>query len=625
MSEPIWQLESVHRDGPRPRKARLAPLSLSILPGVTAVIGPSGAGKSTLLNLLVDYEKPDAGTIKFHPNKKAPVPLFWVPPDDGLWPQLTVREHLDAVSPATDAAQIDGLLSDFDLTDHADALPPRLSAGQCDRLSVARALAAGAGVLVMDEPLVHVDAASAVRYWRVVLDHLDRSGASLVFATHDTRSVLAGADRVVCLDDGEMVYAGAVATLYHDPPTERLAGALGPANWVDETDAAAWLDAEGPARCVRPERLAVVPDDAGVGTVDRSHAVGQTTETRVVHSGTGDARWWVHRTAAALEPGQRVAIRVLAMIAVALSLCFVGGCEDATAEMDVEHVRPITMPPVGVRYPAPRGVAIGDDDEVYVLDNAGRVLVYSKDGQRLREWFMPEYSVGKPEGICRLSDGRIVVADTHYYRLVYFDDQGKVLKTVGREGHGPVEFTYPVAVKQDEAGFLYVAEYGEYNDRVQKLTADGEFVLSFGSFGPGAGQFQRPSGIVVRNERVYVADAMNNRVQVFTDTGKFLGVLSDRGEPLRLRFPYDLASDSAGRLYAVEYAGGRLTVLEAAPGNGTRGADGELRVDGRIVGRWSGASGRKGRLATPWGLAVDSRGHVWIADTGNRRLVEVVR
>lgn len=623
MSEMIWQLDAVRRDGND--RARLASLSLSIESGVTAVIGPSGAGKSTLLNLLVRYEKPDAGRVSFTPNSNATTEMFWVPPDDGLWPQMTVREHLDAVTPTADAGAVDGLLADFDLTDCAAAYPPHLSAGQCDRLSVARALASGAGAIVMDEPLVHVDPGAAVRYWRVLHEYLDRTNASLVFATHDTRAVLAGADRVIVLDDSEMIYAGSVSTLYTDPPTERLAGALGSANWFDEDDVTAWLGESGPARCVRPAQLTVQPDDAGVGSVEHSRSVGESTETRIVHGESGETRWWTHRTGAPLEAGQRVALRVLCLLAMVLSVFTFGGCDDVDAEMAIQRMRPITMPPVGIRYPAPRGVAIGDDDEVYVLDNAGRVLVYSKDGERLREWFMPEHSVGKPEGICRLHDGRIVVADTHYFRLVYFDAQGNVLKTVGSEGDGPLQFAYPVAVKQDDAGFLYVAEYGNRNDRVQKLTADGEYVMSFGSFGPGAGQFQRPSGIVVHDGRVFVADAMNNRLQVFTDTGKFLGVLSNGREPLRLRFPYDLAKDREGRLFAVEYAGGRLTIVEPGTGVSDDASDGELRVPGRIVGRWSGASSRKGRLATPWGLAVDSRGHVWIADTGNRRLVEVVR
>ncbi|MFT4637588.1 MAG: sugar lactone lactonase YvrE [Verrucomicrobiales bacterium] len=49
-----------------------------------------------------------------------------------------------------------------------------------------------------------------------------------------------------------------------------------------------------------------------------------------------------------------------------------------------------------------------------VLDDAGRVLVFDRDGKVLRRWSMPDVSVGRPEGVVVLNDGRIVVGDTHY-------------------------------------------------------------------------------------------------------------------------------------------------------------------------------------------------------------------
>ena len=87
----LWKLDSVSLGGnamPRLREA-----SLEIREGVTAVIGHSGAGKTSLLNLLVGFEKPDRGGIA------APRSFFWVPQNNGLWPQHTVREHLEIVSP----------------------------------------------------------------------------------------------------------------------------------------------------------------------------------------------------------------------------------------------------------------------------------------------------------------------------------------------------------------------------------------------------------------------------------------------------------------------------------------------------------------------------------------------
>ena len=85
---------------------------------------------------------------------------------------------------------------------------------------------------------------------------------------------------------------------------------------------------------------------------------------------------------------------------------------------------------------------------------------------------------------------------------------------------------------------MYVADWR--NDRVQKLTADGEFLAKFGESGTADGQFSRPSGVAVDSEgNVYVADWGNQRVQVFDPDGRFLFKL--RGEatpnPWALRIP----------------------------------------------------------------------------------------
>jgi len=256
--------------------------------------------------------------------------------------------------------------------------------------------------------------------------------------------------------------------------------------------------------------------------------------------------------------------------------------------------------------PQPRDVAIGLDDEKVVLDNGGRVLVYDAAGELIRKWDMPESSVGNPEGACVLPDGRIVVADTHYHRVVTFDPQGNVVGMFGELGRGPGQFIYPVAVTTDPAGNLYVAEYGG-NDRIQKFDRTGTLIGQFGSFGTGNGQFQRPSGLVWCDGTLYVVDAFNGRVHVFTDSGSYRGLLGTSGAGLH--YPYDLSLGPDGRLYVVEYGAGRITVLT---------------TDGIVVARYGTTGSGQGQLATPWGLGVDSAGRIWVADTGNRRIVEIV-
>lgn len=264
------------------------------------------------------------------------------------------------------------------------------------------------------------------------------------------------------------------------------------------------------------------------------------------------------------------------------------------------------VPPEATKIPAPRGILAGPNDECFVLDNAGRVLVYGPNGKVARKWWMPEYSVGKPEGICVLQDGRVAVADTHYHRVVLFDQEGQFLTAFGKLGHEPGEFIYPVKVIQDPAGDLYVCEYGE-NDRVQKFKTDGTFLLQFGSIGTEPGKFQRPSGIAWFDRRLYVVDAFNNRIQIFNEQGEFQGVLNSDAEAT-LYYPYDISVTPQGEFYVAEYGAGRVS---------------KFNLQGKLLGRFGSPGTGPGQFSTPWGVSVDHEGRVLVADTGNRRVVRL--
>jgi DNA-binding beta-propeller fold protein YncE len=250
---------------------------------------------------------------------------------------------------------------------------------------------------------------------------------------------------------------------------------------------------------------------------------------------------------------------------------------------------------------------VGLQQELFVLDNAGRVLVYDLDGHLLRQWWMPDYSVGKPEKIFQFRSGRLGVADTHYHRVVFFDSQGHVLAKHGSLGREPGQFIYPVAIVEDDDENYYVCEYGT-NDRVQKFDKEGKFLLQFGSFGTDKGQFQRPSGIVWRDHKVYVVDAFNSRIQVFSDAGEFLEVLAEGDDSAALNYPYDIAANGAGELYVAEYGAGRVSKFD---------------LKGRLLGRYGTIGSDDGQFSTPWGIAADRKSRVFVADTGNLRVVEL--
>jgi iron(III) transport system ATP-binding protein len=297
----------------------------------------------------------------------------------------------------------------------------------------------------------------------------------------------------------------------------------------------------------------------------------------------------------------------LLIVALASSGC--GEAASTAPTITVSRISNWAMPAAGAKIPAPRGLAFDSNGDLFVLDDAGRILVFNPNGTVKHHWSMPESDVGNPEGICLFQDGRIGVADTHYHRVVFFDRDGNLLTMHGELGEQSGQFVYLSAITQDSVGNYYVCEYGG-NDRVQKFDVDGNFVVAFGGFGTDDGQFQRPMGIVWRDGLLYVADAINNRIQTFRDDGQFVGLLGSEADRPRLHYPYDLTVGPDGDLFAIEYGGNRVT---------------QLNLRGETLGRFGSTGHGVGEFSTPWGLAVDSNGRIVVADTGNRRLVELQR
>ena len=154
---------------------------------------------------------------------------------------------------------------------------------------------------------------------------------------------------------------------------------------------------------------------------------------------------------------------------------------------------------------------------------------------------------------------------------------------------------------------MFVSEYGG-NDRVSVFSPQGEFLLSFGSPGEGAGQFSRPASLCVDGPRgrLYVADACNHRIVVYDLAGVRQGELGGLGSgPGQLRYPYGLALASDGRLVVCEYGNNRLQVFGP---------------DGRPLRLLGGPGRAPGQLAYPWDVAVDGRDRAYVVDAGNNRV-----
>jgi len=615
MSDVLWTLQQVGLGTGNGMPSRLHDVSLDLVAGTTAVLGPSGAGKTSLLNLLVEFERPHTGTAtRCLQTVDDRIAVYWVPQTYGLWPHLTVGEHLQlAAATGVSVQWCRDLAAQLHIADKWSSTPTELSQGARARLSVARALTTKPSVLVMDEPFTGVDLPLRTECWNVVREIVRADNISMVFSTHDPETVLTEAIHVLCLRRGSVIYDGSVTELYARAPSAELARYLAHVNWLPTDAATEWLDPTGPVPehpCCRAEQIAAEPTENGHLQVTTVRPTGPTAEVQLQNPDTGKTRkFWCRRPDTPLRAGDRVLLRLLFSVLFAALMIIGSGCKKThEPSLLFDSESHWSMSADGSRIPGPRGVAVNDKGEIFVIDTAARISVLSADGDHLRQWRMPETEVGTPEDLTVLANGNIAVPDTHYNRVIIFNDQGQVVKQFGSLGRKPGQFIYPVSLTEDNDGTLYVCEYGS-NDRVQVFTGTGDFVRVFGSFGTGLGQFQRPSGIVWRNGLLYISDAANHRVQVFSDTGKFLRVL-DRPTPdterFGLRFPYDIALDTRGNLLVIEWGAGRLT---------------QISDNGTLLGRYGTPGNATGMLCTPWGVATDNANRILIADTGNRRIV----
>jgi ABC-type nitrate/sulfonate/bicarbonate transport system ATPase subunit len=176
-------------------------LRFDVAPGsVVAVLGPSGVGKSTLLRLVAGIDRAFSGaiTVDGRPAREAPPPGF-VFQDARLLPWLTAAGNLRLAAPDLDEAQAELLLGQVGLSGVAGLYPRQLSGGMQRRVALARALAPGGRLLLLDEPFVSLDRALADDMHQVLRDVFASSKASVLLVTHDPLDAARLADRALVL------------------------------------------------------------------------------------------------------------------------------------------------------------------------------------------------------------------------------------------------------------------------------------------------------------------------------------------------------------------------------------------------------------------------------------------
>jgi sugar lactone lactonase YvrE len=256
---------------------------------------------------------------------------------------------------------------------------------------------------------------------------------------------------------------------------------------------------------------------------------------------------------------------------------------------------------------------------LYIVDMTPQIQVFTGDGRFVRGWQTPEFERGRPSGLAFDNAGNLLVSDTHYFRVLRYTPEGKLLEeqTIGGTcGSKDGEFQFVTDAAQDAEGNYYVTQYGDY-DRIQKFSPERKFLASWGEHGRELGQFLRPQKIVVdKRGWVWVTDACNYRVQVFEVRGSEAKLVKSWGKqghgPGELNYPYDilldeaaLAGDADGRVYLCEFGNHRVQ---------------KFTLEGEFVGSFGRNGRREGELDQPWGIGRDSKGRMYVLDSYNHRV-----
>ncbi|MGH9308330.1 MAG: ABC transporter ATP-binding protein, partial [Vicinamibacterales bacterium] len=221
-------------------------LSFSVQSGeIVTIVGPSGCGKTTMLRLIAGFERADAGVIAIDgrvvDDGRAHVPpetraVGFVFQDYALFPYLTVSANIEfglrkMRAPAR-RDRLEAVIRLCELEGLGHRYPHELSGGQQQRTALARALAPGSKVVLLDEPLSNLDAALRRTMRGELRQMLREAGATALVVTHDQHEALEIADRVLVLQHGRLEQIGTPYDVYTAPASRFVASFIGESNIV---------------------------------------------------------------------------------------------------------------------------------------------------------------------------------------------------------------------------------------------------------------------------------------------------------------------------------------------------------------------------------------------------------
>ncbi|MBI1729907.1 hypothetical protein HYR53_04740 [Candidatus Acetothermia bacterium] len=295
---------------------------------------------------------------------------------------------------------------------------------------------------------------------------------------------------------------------------------------------------------------------------------------------------------------------------------------------------PLTGPPTNVGTfstgspSMPWGIAVSKDNKVYVNEfQNSRFDIFDTDGKKIGTFGSPGAGDGQfagPVGLAIGPDGMIYICDSENMRVQVFNPDGSYARQFTHPQRLQVDFKpWGIAVDADNNVFVSVLT----THMVYKFSPAGDVLLSWGGFGAADGKFTGPTGMAISPVgELYIVDSLASRIQVFDLTGKFLrkwGSLCDiyfhpgRGcvdpdgkGPLesgdgQYESPWGIALDSEGRVYVADSANKRIVVSTS---------------DGTFLLKWGSLGSAPGLFDNPVAVALDPQGNVYVSDLNNNRV-----
>ena len=262
----------------------------------------------------------------------------------------------------------------------------------------------------------------------------------------------------------------------------------------------------------------------------------------------------------------------------------------------------------GVKEPC--SVAVNQRGEIIVGERGAHcVSIFNSFGEKHRSFGSQGSRRGllaNMRGIALDDHGNILVMDRDNDRIQKFTADGKFMMAVGKRGNKPLEFNKPRGVAIHPLNKkIYITDL--FNDRLQILNSDLTFFNSFGWCGINDGQFQYPSDVACDSTgNVYVADEGNGRIQVFTAEGVYLRKFGQQGKGHgELHSPTSVCIDNDNVLYVSEWGNDRVSVFTC---------------DGKFLTSFGSMGSGPGQFYRPHGITVDEGGDIYVCDTDNNRL-----